>query len=188
MRILVKKDNFEFEIDGKRLEEYLVFRHVRVCDVDYIHPFFREYETESVGHNFVLVWTFVGLFIGYGYDYVFVPLSKIVDIFNNNKKLIIDWNKVKKIKFVWLKEFYYAMNLKIYDIKLRIYEDDKESIREEEERRYQLYFEMKKPRYDKKLEKALLDAVLKGKVKIISDEGNGNKKGKNNGKKNPEKE
>jgi len=183
MRILVKKDSFEFEIDGERIEEYLAFRHLRICDADYIHPFFSDYETESVGHNFVLVWTFVGLFIGYGYDYVFVPLRKIVDIFNNNKKLIIDWDKVKKIKFVWLKEFYYAMNLKIDDIKLKGYKDEKDFLKRDEKSSRQLYFKRKKPRYDKKLEKQILEALKKGNVTIIGD-----KKGKNNEKKNPKKE
>jgi len=140
---------------------------------------------ESVGHNFILVWTFVGLFIGYSYDYVFVPLRKIVEAFNNDEELIIDWDKEQKIEFVWLKEFYYAMNLKIDDIKLRLYKDDKESIKESEERWHKMYFELKKPRYDKKLEKQILEALEKGNVKIIGDN---KEKGKNNEKKNPEEE
>ena len=150
MRILVKKGSFEFEIDDERVEDYLVSRHYQIGDVNYIRPFFENLNVtpESVGHNFILLWTFVGLFIGYGYDYVFVPLRKIVEAFNNDEELIIDWDKAKKIEFVWLKEFYYAMNLKIDDIKLRLYKDDKESIKESEERWHQLYFKIKKHKYD----------------------------------------
>jgi len=178
MRILVKKGNFEFEIDGERIEDYLTFRYSYICDVDYMKPFFADckIKSESVGHNFILLWTFVGLFIGYGYDYVFMPLRKIVDIFNNNKKLIIDWNKVKKIKFAWLEEFYYAMNLKIDDIKLRLNKDIKESIKEDEESRHRLYFEIKEGRRKRAGISKLKADLFKKRIKEILK----NKKEKNN--------